>query len=486
MTNRNIDFEKPSNIEAEKEPVIQLIGSSQAPEEYKENPLYNSYHWGMADWEENKLYVPDNSDEAISFSIASHELGHLVNKGRIQPDRENFQDTYQEELRAWEVGWKYLERHLADYYNDAKSINDLKDIEEKVKGKMIEITLLTEPFYQNPAKKDAEEQRNSFLQTEQGKHIKAEINGLPGFIKETLASLGQESFLKKTDWNKFSRVIKKTLIDIEKDNQAKGFFESQLPESQNKKGGMGYPMNPDNFTYLSKNNLINKVNLFIADNQNYTPGEKEGYKRKIEEAINLALEIHKDQRPRPDGPYINHILRVSQRIVEDFGIKDPELVIAALLHDSVEDQAKKLAQFVTGMEAASEREKALLFIKNTFGQRVERIVSKLSNPGLEGQSLSAEEENVIYEEHVKEAIKDIDVLPVKLADFLDNTLNWETVEDRLRFRWSKKYLPVMEIFLEKIDAAKNILSPEKIIEIKNHLSLLINQTEDFIKNQEKR
>ena len=222
MINRGAGFEKLNKIETEKEPVIKLIGSSQVPEEYKKNPFYNDYHWGMADWEDKELYLPDDSDEAISFSIASHELGHLVNKGRIQPDRENFQDTYQEELRAWEVGWNYLEKHLADYYDDPKSIQDLKNIEEKVKDKMIDITLLTEPFYQNLEKKGAEEQRESFLQTEHGKHIKAEIDGLKGFIEEILASSGKESFLKKTDWSRFSNVIKKVLIDIEKDNQVNG------------------------------------------------------------------------------------------------------------------------------------------------------------------------------------------------------------------------------------------------------------------------
>lgn len=222
MLNQGLSFEKPPKIEAEKEPTIKLIGSSKAPEKYKKNPFYNNYHWGMADWEEEKLFLPDNSDEAISFSIASHELGHLVNKGRIQPDRENFQDTYQEELRAWGVGWNYLEKHLAGYYEDPKSIEDLKGIEEKVKGKMMEVTLLTEPFYENSEKKDAEEQRKSFLQTEQGKHIKTEIDGLKGFVEEMLANSGKESFLMKIDWNRFSKVIKKVLIDIEKDNEANG------------------------------------------------------------------------------------------------------------------------------------------------------------------------------------------------------------------------------------------------------------------------
>jgi len=136
----------------------------------------------------------------------------------------------------------------------------------------------------------------------------------------------------------------------------------------------------NDFVVDTKSKLSKNINLFIDSNDEYTTEQKEHYKKKVEEAMNLALEIHKDQKPRPDGPYVNHILRVSNRIVEEYGIKDPELVISALLHDSVEDQAKKLAELVTNTENISEREKALLFVKNNFGERVSKIVSKLSNP----------------------------------------------------------------------------------------------------------
>jgi hypothetical protein len=219
INNKYMNLEKPNIIEFEKEPSIKTIGSSQAPEKLKENPFFNNYHWGMADWVEKKLYLPDNSDEAISFSIASHELGHLVEKGRIQPDREDFEATYQEELRAWKEGWKYLEKHLSDYYENSKTIEDLKTIKDKVKDKFINITLLTEPFYQKSEAKNIKQQRKTFLQTEQGQHIKAEIDGLQRFVGETLINLNNESFLKKIDWYKFANIVKKSLTDIEKDNK---------------------------------------------------------------------------------------------------------------------------------------------------------------------------------------------------------------------------------------------------------------------------
>ena len=160
--------------------------------------------------------------------------------------------------------------------------------------------------------------------------------------------------------------------------------------------------------------------------------------------------------------------------------------MAALLHDSVEDKAKKLASFISNKEITSEREMALLFIKNKFGERVEKIVSKLSNPEPESEELSAEEKNFIYKEHVKEAIEDSDVLPIKLADFSDNSLNLEALSDPVRrLKLSKKYLPVMEIFVEKLKTAQDILSEEKINEMSNRLLLTIEDTKDFIKKHEK-
>jgi (p)ppGpp synthase/HD superfamily hydrolase len=241
----------------------------------------------------------------------------------------------------------------------------------------------------------------------------------------------------------------------------------------------------DDFVTMTKKKLLNSTDLFIDSNEKYTSSQKERYKKKVGEALILALKIHKDQRPRPDGPYVNHILRVSNRIVEEYGIKDPELVMAALLHDSVEDQAKKLAQFVPNVELITERKKALLFVKNTFGERVSKIVSKLSNPEQETEGLSSEQENSIYKEHVRKAIEDADVLPIKLSDFSDNALNLEAVDDRLRrLKLSKKYLPVMEVFIERLKIAQNVLAEEKITEMTNRLLLVMENTNRFIKDEE--
>src|SRR5205807_3663853 len=48
--------------------------------------------------------------------------------------------------------------------------------------------------------------------------------------------------------------------------------------------------------------------------------------------------VHQRRKGAAEEPYINHLLEVATLVAEATGGKDPELVIAALLHDSIEDQ----------------------------------------------------------------------------------------------------------------------------------------------------
>lgn len=58
---------------------------------------------------------------------------------------------------------------------------------------------------------------------------------------------------------------------------------------------------------------------------------------RFDEALRLALELHRGQRRKVGGaPYIGHLLRVSATVLEFGGTEDE--AIAALLHDSLEDQ----------------------------------------------------------------------------------------------------------------------------------------------------
>src|SRR5258706_5065231 len=71
--------------------------------------------------------------------------------------------------------------------------------------------------------------------------------------------------------------------------------------------------------------------------------------------------VHQRRKGIAQEPYINHLLEVASLVAEATGGTDPNLVIAALLHDAIEDQG------VTSEMLASE-----------FGQHVADIVIEVT------------------------------------------------------------------------------------------------------------
>jgi len=81
------------------------------------------------------------------------------------------------------------------------------------------------------------------------------------------------------------------------------------------------------------------------------------------EALIYATQLHSNQvRKGTQIPYISHLLGVTSLVLEGGG--DEEEAIAALLHDSVEDQG--------GLETLEE-------IQDLFGERVAKIVDDCSD-----------------------------------------------------------------------------------------------------------
>lgn len=77
------------------------------------------------------------------------------------------------------------------------------------------------------------------------------------------------------------------------------------------------------------------------------------------------------------------------------------------------------------------------------------------------------------------------MLLVKLSDFSDNVLNLGYSHDSdKRLKLSKKYLPVIDVFIDRLDSAQDILSQKKIDEIKEKLETASEEAKDFIESQE--
>ena len=87
------------------------------------------------------------------------------------------------------------------------------------------------------------------------------------------------------------------------------------------------------------------------------------YSGRVSEAFAYAMVLHGEQKRKgTDVPYITHLMGVASLVGEQGG--DEDLVIAALLHDAVEDQGGK---------------ETLCTIRKRFGERVARVVEACSD-----------------------------------------------------------------------------------------------------------
>ncbi|HET9995013.1 MAG TPA: HD domain-containing protein [Candidatus Acidoferrum sp.] len=121
------------------------------------------------------------------------------------------------------------------------------------------------------------------------------------------------------------------------------------------------------------------------------------------EALGYAAELHLQQRRKGKGqPYVGHLLGVAAIVIQHGGGEDE--VIAALLHDAVEDQG--------GLPRLDE-------IREKFGERVARIVDGCTDSyEVSGEKREWGERKRAYIEKVAGAPEDIRL--VSAADKLAN------------------------------------------------------------------
>ncbi len=193
--------------------------------------------------------------------------------------------------------------------------------------------------------------------------------------------------------------------------------------------------------------------------------------KRIRAAFDFAQNAHATQRRKDGSPYVTHPLAAAE-IIAEMGI-DEESLIAALLHDCIEDTG------VTHEEIAKR-----------FGSSVADIVegvTKLSRV----QYTSKEEEQM---ENLRKMLlamaKDIRVILIKIADRLHNmrTMEYQTPEKQ-----AEKALETMEIYapiahrlgMQKIkweleDRSIFYLDPIGYAEIEEGLRRVMSANEKFI------
>jgi HD domain len=166
---------------------------------------------------------------------------------------------------------------------------------------------------------------------------------------------------------------------------------------------------------------------------------------RMERALELAARLHAGDR-RGREPYVSHLLRVAIRIMSHYGVRDADVICAALLHDAVEDHPGELA--AGGGASGGGQRAALEVLAAEFGPRVAGLVGAVTNPPW----LPDRDEHEQYREHVADSLQDNPwARVIKASDFTDNGVGIiHTTGPRLH-RLAAKYAPLVPVLRDLID-----------------------------------
>lgn len=160
-------------------------------------------------------------------------------------------------------------------------------------------------------------------------------------------------------------------------------------------------------------------------------------------ALHLGLAMHGNDM-RTNGHYTNHIMRVCLRIITKYNIKEPSIIAAALLHDSVEDHPNDLVKVLGGHKDMSMpvAPQAIAAMRNSpLSSETVDIVDLLTCPPLTPDN--KQQEYLEYTERIVYGSPAARV--VKLSDFVDNAVGNHYTLGSKRQKLDKKYLPLYRI-----------------------------------------
>src|SRR5688500_15111148 len=183
----------------------------------------------------------------------------------------------------------------------------------------------------------------------------------------------------------------------------------------------------------------------------------------LERAFRLAEQLHRDDR-RAREPVLNHLLRVTIRIMCHYRVRDVEVLAAALLHDAVEDHPDELA----GGAPEDPTTAALAVLARDFGPRVAELVGAVTNPEYD----PARDKDEQYREHVAASLAATPwARPIKVSDFTDNGVGiLYTIGPKVR-RAAVKYTPLVPVLRELVARPDTPLSDDVKAQIAGQVDL---------------
>lgn len=194
----------------------------------------------------------------------------------------------------------------------------------------------------------------------------------------------------------------------------------------------------------------------LLELESFPPAERD----QMVAALDLAARLHADDR-RVREPYLNHLLRVAIRIIKYYGVRDVDVIVAALLHDAVEDHPAELAGRAEGTHAEL-TDAAIAELVRRFNPRVAELVRSVTNPEYDPERDRHEQ----YREHVAESLeRDPWARVIKVSDFTDNGVGVVHTTAEKAYSSARKYRPLVPKLRELVGRPDTPLS----IAAKDHI-----------------
>jgi (p)ppGpp synthase/HD superfamily hydrolase len=186
----------------------------------------------------------------------------------------------------------------------------------------------------------------------------------------------------------------------------------------------------------------------------------------LTEALDLAAKLHAEDR-RIREPYLNHLLRVAIRIIRYYRVHDVDVIIAALLHDAVEDHPAELSGLAEGTHTEL-TEAAIAELARRFNPRVAGLVRSVTNPEYDPERDRHEQ----YREHVAASLEcDPWARVIKVSDFTDNGVGVVHTSPEKAYTSATKYRPLVPKLRELVGRPDTPLSIEAREHILDQLDL---------------
>ena len=174
----------------------------------------------------------------------------------------------------------------------------------------------------------------------------------------------------------------------------------------------------------------------------------------VTRAFEVARDAHAGQLRKSGEPYITHPVAVAE-ILANLGL-NPATIIAALLHDTVEDTQYSSTQ-----------------LRHDFGDEIANLVDGVTKLDKLSYGPTAEAETV--RKMVIAMSRDIRVLVIKLADRLHNARTWKYVSEESAARKARETLDIYAPLAHRLgmnamkweleDLSFEVLEPKKFEEI---------------------